>query len=65
MKIAILGCGAYGLALSEMFSQNDCEITMWTKFDTELEDLQKNKTNTKVLPNFKMNSKIKRGVSNE
>ncbi len=59
MKIAILGCGAYGLALSEMFSQNDCEITMWTKFDTELEDLQKNKTNTKVLPNFKMNSKIK------
>ncbi len=40
MKIAILGCGAYGLALSEMFSQNNCEITMWTKFDNELEDLK-------------------------
>lgn len=59
MKIAILGCGAYGLALSEMFSLNNCEITMWTKFDNELEDLIKNKTNTKVLPNFKMNDSIK------
>ena len=29
MKITILGCGAYGLALSEMFSLNNCEITMW------------------------------------
>ncbi len=65
MKIAILGCGAYGLALSEMFSQNDCEITMWTKFDSELEDLKKNKTNTKVLPNFKMNEHIKLTTSLE
>lgn len=59
MKIAILGCGAYGLALSEMFSQNNCEITMWTKFDHELEDLKENHTNTKVLPNFRINKDIK------
>ena len=59
MKIAILGCSAYGIALAEMFSLNNCEITMWTKFEEELLDLQKNKTNTKVLPNFKLNDDIK------
>ena len=59
MKITILGCGAYGLALSEMFSLNNCEITMWTILEEEKNELEKERTNKKVLPNFKVNKNIK------
>ena len=59
MKITILGCGAYGLALSEMFSLNNCDITMWTILEEEKNELEKERTNKRVLPNFKVNKNIK------
>lgn len=37
MKITILGCGAYGLALGKSFLGND--ITMWSKFQKEVDSL--------------------------
>ena len=43
MKIAILGTGAYGLALSTVMYQNNNEITMWSKLKEEVEDLNKNR----------------------
>lgn len=36
MNITILGCGAYALALSEMFKENNCKITMWSKIESEV-----------------------------
>lgn len=50
MKIAILGTGAYGIALALMFYKNDCSITMWTKFKEEKEMLLKYRENKKTLP---------------
>jgi len=44
MKIGIIGTGAYALALSMMFNENTHDITMWTKFNDELEYLKTNKT---------------------
>jgi len=41
MKIAILGTGAYGLALATMFYENNCSISMWSKFESEIKELQK------------------------
>ena len=41
MKVTILGTGAYGIALSAMFIKNNCQITMWTKFEEEYQDLIK------------------------
>lgn len=32
MNIAILGTGAYGIALALMFYKNNNSIKMWTKF---------------------------------
>ena len=35
MKIAVLGAGAYGLALAQMIDVNKNEVVIWTKFDEE------------------------------
>ena len=51
MKIAILGTGAYGLALANMFNQNDNDIILWTKFKEEKERL-KNTRMVKSLPDI-------------
>lgn len=52
MKICILGTGAYGLSLSLMFNENIRDITMWTKFETEKEEIVNTRMNSKVLPNI-------------
>ena len=52
MKVTILGAGAYGLALATMVNENSHNITIWTKLDTELEELKKHHTNNRVLPDF-------------
>ena len=59
MNITILGAGAYGLALSSMFLENNCNITMWTKSDDEKEKLEKERCNKKLLPDYKISKKIK------
>lgn len=59
MNITILGAGAYGLALSSMFLENECNIMMWTKSDDEKLKLEKDRCNKKVLPDYKISKKIK------
>lgn len=59
MKIGLFGCGAYGMALSSILIENNCEVTMWTKFEKEKEQLEKTRQNTQLIPNFKLSDKIK------
>lgn len=59
MNITILGTGAYGLALSSMFLENNCNITMWTKLEDEKERLEKERCNKLVLPDYQISTKIK------
>jgi len=59
MKIGLFGSGAYGMALSSILSHNNCEITMWTKFEEERENLEKTRKNEKLIPNFKIDKNIK------
>lgn len=65
MKIGLFGCGAYGMALSSILTNNDCDITMWTKFEEEKELLSTTRQNTKLLPNFTISDKIKLTTSVE
>ena len=58
MNITILGTGAYGLALSSMFLENNCNIVMWTKNEEEKIRLKKDKCNKKVLPDYIISNKI-------
>ena len=57
MKIGILGCGAYGLALSSVLDKNN-DIIMWTKFEEEKNNLEETRSNDKVLPGYKLDSNI-------
>ena len=59
MKITILGTGAYGLALSSMFLENNCDITMWTKLEEEKNRLEKDRCNKILLPDYKISNDIK------
>ena len=54
MNIAILGTGAYGIALSLMFHKNNNKIKMWTKFEEERDRILNDRENKKVLPNVKI-----------
>lgn len=58
MKIAILGTGAYGLALSLMFYENRNEIVMWTKFEEECTSLRTNREHKALLPGIRIPEEI-------
>ncbi len=59
MKIGLFGCGAYGIAISSILSENKCDITMWTKFDAEKEALEKTRVNERLMPNYKIPEDVK------
>lgn len=58
MKIAIIGSGAFGIALSCVFIENTNNISMWT-VPNEYEELIKYRTNDKVLKGIKIDIRIK------
>ena len=57
MKIGILGTGAFAIALCKTLEENN-EITMWTKFENEREDLKNNRENTKFFPGIKIKESV-------
>ena len=59
MKIGILGCGAYGLALSSIMHDNGHDITMWTRFEEEKRDLEEDRCSNTKLPDYKIPKDIK------
>jgi glycerol-3-phosphate dehydrogenase (NAD(P)+) len=59
MKIGLFGTGAYGLALSSILVNNKHEVTMWTKFEDEKKELEKNGGNDNLLPGYKLDKSIK------
>ena len=48
MNIAIIGTGAYGMALASIFYDNKCNIKMWTNSDEEMNMLLKSGKSDKV-----------------
>lgn len=59
MKIGLFGTGAYGLALSSILVHNHCEVTMWTKFEEEKDQLLTTKKNENLLPGFILDDSVK------
>ena len=58
MKICVLGCGAYGLALSIVLTENKNEVVAWSPIEDEVRQLTENKT-SKKLPDVVLSSDIK------
>ena len=59
MKVTILGSGAYGIALALMFNKNNCDITIWERFEDNAKDIIKHRENKRVLPGVKIPDNIK------
>lgn len=68
MKVTILGAGAYAIALSLMFNENNCDITLWEKFEEQANQLRKDRVNKQTLPgvvipeNIKIESNLKESI---
>lgn len=58
MKIAILGVGAYGLALAKVFNSNGVDVTSWTKFKEEFDIVNLKRENPGILPGVKVPEEI-------
>jgi len=70
MKVGILGCGAYGLALSSILSKNNIDTTIWTHREEEKEELEKTRVSKKIndykIPSdIKITSDLKEAVSDK
>ena len=52
MKVAIIGTGAYGMALASVFYNNKCNIKMWTNSEDEKDMLLKNRKSDKINYNI-------------
>lgn len=48
MKIAVLGTGAYGMALASIFNYNECNVMMWTNSKEEMNLLLKERKSNKI-----------------
>jgi len=48
MNVAIIGTGAYGMALASVFYNNKCNVKMWTNSEEEKNMLLENGKSDKV-----------------
>lgn len=58
MKVAILGSGAYGIALASIFYTNKHEVVLYTPIEEERKELNKTRVSNK-LKNYKIPTRIK------
>jgi len=59
MKIAILGAGALAIALTKVIDNEKHDITLWTKFEMEKEDILHSRENTKLFPGVRISDDVK------
>lgn len=58
MNITILGCGVFGIALAKSFQEKKNKITMWSKFQEEIDNLKP------TYPNIKFTTNLKEATAN-
>lgn len=69
MKVCILGTGAYGLALANMFNQNNNDIVLWSKYEDEIKNLKETRCVKSLkdvtLPDFNYTSSMEEAVKDK
>jgi len=58
MKILIIGCGSFGLALANVLTDNKHEVVIYARNKGYIEEFSKTQTIEKYLPNEKLNKSI-------
>lgn len=59
MKVGILGAGALAIALTKVIDNEKHDITLWTKFEREKEDIEHSRENTKLFPGIRISEDVK------
>ena len=59
MKISVIGCGGWGLAVSTLLELNGHDVTVWCFLQEEFELLARERGNEKLLPGVKLREGIK------
>ena len=57
-RIAIIGAGSWGMAVSHLLAQTDAHITMWEHIAADLERLQRTRANPDKLRAFTLNPRV-------
>lgn len=57
-SIAVLGSGGWGCALSIMADRYGNDVTLWSLFENEINELKQNREHKKLLPGVKINESI-------
>lgn len=57
-KVAVLGSGGFGLSLAVMLDNMGHDVTVWSKFSQELDDIRRDGENKAKLPGVKISSSI-------
>lgn len=57
-KIAVLGAGGWGTALSIMCSNAGHEVSMWSRFQNEIDSIKRDGENKRLLPGVKIPAAI-------
>ena len=58
-NIAVLGSGGFGLSLAVMMDKMGHDVTVWSKFKSELDDIRRDGENKAKLPGVKISESIK------
>lgn len=58
-KISVLGAGGWGLALSLVAFKNGADVTVWSPFEGEVNELCENRESKKLLPGVIIPNEIK------
>lgn len=58
MKIFVVGCGGWGMALSVLLHENGHDVTAWSFFEEECRMLREKRGNEKLLPGVTMPEEI-------
>lgn len=64
MNITVLGTGGWGIALACTLSEKN-SVTLWSAFESEIKELEKNRGNEKLLSGIKLPKSVKYEVSLE
>lgn len=57
-NISVVGSGGWGTAIAVMLSKNGHNVTLWSFFKEESDELKKNHENKRFLPGIKIDEKI-------
>ncbi|MDG5787612.1 NAD(P)H-dependent glycerol-3-phosphate dehydrogenase [Evansella sp. AB-P1] len=64
-KIAVLGAGSWGTALSIVLADNNHEVSLWGRFEDQVREINEQHHNSRYLPNVDLPKSIKANTSLE